>query len=359
MGGVSSYYVYALAVSGSDLYAGGNFTTAGDSNANYIATWNGSSWSALGSGMGGSYPYVRALAVSGSDLYAGGNFTTAGGKVSAFVAKAVLTAAPVAITTSSPLPIGTVSVAYNQTLTATGGTTPYTWSIFSGSLPSGLTLVGSTGVITGTPTSAGTASFTVRVTDNNQLSATKQFGLTINPLTAFQQWQLQYFGCITCPQAAETADPDGDNLTNLQEFNLGSSPINASSPNPSSWPTILGSWTGTVSFVALDVGYGNGPFTLHVGNQLGNLFRGFAVSGGASTNPVTGYLLASKYVKTAFDIAVSISGTNNFPGYVVTGLLRTNTQTIARWAISIPGCVTCELDDVSGTATLYRSSPLP
>ena len=46
--------VYALAVSGSTLYAGGDFTTAGGNAANYIAQWNGSSWSALGSGMNSS-----------------------------------------------------------------------------------------------------------------------------------------------------------------------------------------------------------------------------------------------------------------------------------------------------------------
>ena len=92
------YPVYALAVSGSDLYAGGIFTTAGGSAANYIAKWDGSSWSALGSGMGGTsgfvYPPVSALAVSGSDLYAGGGFTTAGGKVSAYIARAYLPALP-------------------------------------------------------------------------------------------------------------------------------------------------------------------------------------------------------------------------------------------------------------------------
>ena len=69
--------VDALAVSGSTLYAGGSFTTAGGIAATNIAQWNGSSWSALGSGINGNgYGYVSALAVSGSTLYAGGNFTT-------------------------------------------------------------------------------------------------------------------------------------------------------------------------------------------------------------------------------------------------------------------------------------------
>ncbi len=82
--------VFALAASGSDVYAGGSFTRAtniGGVNVtvNCIAKWDGSSWSALGSGMNNS---VVALAASGTDLYAGGFFATAGGKVSAYVAKA-------------------------------------------------------------------------------------------------------------------------------------------------------------------------------------------------------------------------------------------------------------------------------
>ena len=44
--------VGALAVSGSDLYVAGAFTTAGGSNANHVAKWNGSAWLALGSGLG-------------------------------------------------------------------------------------------------------------------------------------------------------------------------------------------------------------------------------------------------------------------------------------------------------------------
>jgi len=81
--------VYALAVSGSDLYAGGGFTMAGGSPANRIAKWNGTSWSALGTGMSGgsSFPDVSALVVSGSDLYAGGSFTNAGGSPANYIAK--------------------------------------------------------------------------------------------------------------------------------------------------------------------------------------------------------------------------------------------------------------------------------
>ena len=79
----------ALAVSGSTLYAGGDFTTAGGSAANNIAQWNGSSWSALGSGIQVAMirPCVYALAVSGSTLYAGGDFTTAGGSAANYIAQ--------------------------------------------------------------------------------------------------------------------------------------------------------------------------------------------------------------------------------------------------------------------------------
>ena len=76
--------VLAMAVSGTDLYVGGTFTLAGAVSVSNIAKWDGSSWTALGSGTNG---LVLAVAVDGSDLYVGGNFTTAGGVSASNIAK--------------------------------------------------------------------------------------------------------------------------------------------------------------------------------------------------------------------------------------------------------------------------------
>lgn len=95
-----------------------------------------------------------------------------GGGTSASLSFTVV--AQLAITTTS-LPGGSLNTPYSAALAATGGTTPYTWSLASGSLPVGLTLNGSTGVISGTPTAAGTATFTVQVVDSTGSLARRKF----------------------------------------------------------------------------------------------------------------------------------------------------------------------------------------
>ena len=89
----------------------------------------------------------------------------------------VSTAGTLLITTTS-LPDGAVGVAYSQRVTATGGTTPYTWAITAGALPPGLSLNSTSGIISGTPTTAGLAGFTMQVTD--AVSATATADLSIN-----------------------------------------------------------------------------------------------------------------------------------------------------------------------------------
>ncbi|HVP51612.1 MAG TPA: putative Ig domain-containing protein, partial [Terriglobales bacterium] len=89
---------------------------------------------------------------------------------------------PVVVTTTS-LPNWAENASYDTTLTASGGQSPYFWSITAGSLPAGLSFNASTGEITGTPTATGTNSFTVQVTDSSSppSSATQSLSLTINP----------------------------------------------------------------------------------------------------------------------------------------------------------------------------------
>jgi hypothetical protein len=84
-------YVGDLAVDeAGNLYAGGDFTTAGGTSASYVARWDGSHWSSLGSGVGApnTNPFVSDLAIDqDGNLYAGGNFTTAGGTSVNYIAK--------------------------------------------------------------------------------------------------------------------------------------------------------------------------------------------------------------------------------------------------------------------------------
>ena len=72
-------------------------------------------------------------------------------------------------------------MAYSDQLTVTGGTSPFTWSVSAGTLPPGLTLGASTGLLSGTPTTAGSYSFTVQVTDHSGLTATEPVTLAIVP----------------------------------------------------------------------------------------------------------------------------------------------------------------------------------
>jgi hypothetical protein len=87
------------------------------------------------------------------------------------------------ITTGSLLPPGVVGQSYSTTLQTSGSAAPYTWTVTSGTLPAGLSLNASTGVISGTPTAAVASSFTVQVQDLGGNTATKAFTLhTFNPL---------------------------------------------------------------------------------------------------------------------------------------------------------------------------------
>jgi hypothetical protein len=129
---------------------------------------------------------VQSTLISGTPTTAGtSTFTVqaqdgAGHTASKVLSIVVHGAAPLVINSPSPtLAPGTVGAAYAIAVFSIGGTQPYTWSIVSGLLPPGLHLSGN--VISGTPTTAGTFSFTARVADSGGQSASEVFSITVAP----------------------------------------------------------------------------------------------------------------------------------------------------------------------------------
>jgi len=149
-----------------------------------------------------------------------------------------------AVSLSFPAPpSGTVGTAYTDTLTATGGTTPYSWSVSAGTLPAGITLNASTGVLAGTPTATGTSSFTIKVTDANNQTAAEPTSITIaaGPLT------------ITVPSGAALPSASPGGTTSAQ---LGTVTVNDLRGMATA------SWTATVTATTFVTGGATPPETI-------------------------------------------------------------------------------------------------
>jgi hypothetical protein len=169
----------------------------------------GASYSQQLSATGGTQPYTWSvttgtlpdgLALSPSGLLSGiptaagsSTFTVRvadAGSGSATREFTLAIASPLGISTTT-LPGATSGVAYSQSLAATGGTAPYTWTIASGTPPPGLSL-SATGILSGTPTTAGDYIFTVQAADAASRTATQSLGVTVAAGAASQiSWMRQ------------------------------------------------------------------------------------------------------------------------------------------------------------------------
>jgi len=141
------------------------------------------------------------------------------------------------ITTSSPLPAGTVGSYYSQTFMAEGGTVPYWWSVSPGSLPSGLYL-DMNGTISGTPLSAGTYTFSTQVSDSSAPpnNAVRGFALTVDNPPANTR-------IIT----ASSGSNGGLSPSGLLTVDYGASQAFIVTPNTGYHPVMSGTCGGTLT----------------------------------------------------------------------------------------------------------------
>jgi Bacterial Ig-like domain (group 3) len=189
-----------------------------------------------GGGGGGGSSYTGGTGISDASVNDAGN----AGTINGGNGEVIISYPALAITTIS-LPDGTAGTAYTDTLAAVNGTSPYSWSLASGSsLPSGLTLSPG-GVISGTPQAGGTFSFTVQVTDSTSptpQTATEALSLTVGPAT---------------PQLVLSASPTSGNATVDTPVTLTATVLGvAGVTTPSGSVTFGGSAAscGTVSLVS-------------------------------------------------------------------------------------------------------------
>src|SRR6266571_3077779 len=181
----------SIAISGSSPAITTSSLPAGQMGTAYQATLAASggttpySWSlASGSLPGGLSLNSTSGVISGTPSASGTSSFTV--QVMDSASKAAQQALSIAISGSSPaittssLPAGQMGAAYQATLSASGGTTPYSWSLASGSLPAGLSLNSASGVISGTPSASGTSSFTVQVTDSASKAAQQALSIAIS-----------------------------------------------------------------------------------------------------------------------------------------------------------------------------------
>lgn len=179
----------------------------------------------------------------------------------------------------SSLPSATQNMAYEQTVSATGGVTPYSYEITAGTLPSGLSLNNATGEISGTPTTSGSYSFTITVTDANSDTGFNPYTIIVNQAAPVS---------FTTPGSYSWTVPSG--VTSLQIVATGAggggSGLSGTIPGQ---PGGAGATVTSILSVSpnqtlnIVVGGGGGSGTNGPGDSSGYICGSGAGGGGAST----------------------------------------------------------------------------
>lgn len=230
------------------------------------------------------------------------------------------------------LPDGVAGTAYSQTVSGSGGAAPYTFAVTAGTLPTGLTLNGGTGAITGTPTVTGAFNFTITATDNNGCTGSQAY--TVN---------------ITCPTITVNPAtlPDGTTGTAYSQTVSGSG---GTAPytfavTAGALPTGLTLNSGTGAITGTPTAAGTFNFTITATDSFGCTgSQSYTVNincPGLTMNPPT---LPNGTVGTAYSQTLSVTGgTAPYTFAVTTGVL--------------PGGLTLNpsTGDITGTPTTVES----
>jgi hypothetical protein len=162
---------------------------------------------------------------------------------------------------------GTVGIAYSQSVAASGGTSPYTYTVTSGSLPAGLTLNANSGAFAGTPTQAGSFAFTVHAIDNTPGgtgSASQAYTMTVAAPTVTLTPNSLPGGIAGTAYTSTTFSASGGTAPYSYSVSVGSPPAGLSLTSGSGvfsgTPTTAGSTSFTVRVTDSSTGTG-APFT--------------------------------------------------------------------------------------------------
>jgi large repetitive protein len=285
----------------------------------------GTPYSATASANGGTAPYSYSItggalpagltlgsdgALTGTPT-AGGNFnftvtatdsTGGSGPFAGSRAYALRINSPVVLLTPTTLTNATAGVAVSQSVSASGGTAPYSYAVTAGALPAGLSLA-SDGTLTGTPTAGGTFNFTVTATDSSTgsgapYSGSRAYTLTVNPATIT-------VGPATLPNARagtaynQTITALGGNGAYSFAVTAGALPAGwtLSSTGLLSGTATAADATYNFTITATDQSTGNGPFSGSRSYSVSVLAPNFSLTPPALSatvgQPYTGTFVAS------------------------------------------------------------------